>query len=252
MLAKSQLSVLSKKYKINESVILREYIQILVLDKIYSFNNCQTIFFKGGTCIHLIYGGKRFSEDLDFTVNMGEKEFLEFIEQPFKELEKENEFIIKENKSIFGKSFLIKYINDLVRGDMFISLDFSFREKVISPQKNILQTDLPVILNNYIYCLSKEEIVAEKIRAILTRDKGRDYYDLWYLLASGVEINKDMINKKMNYYNKEFSEKILKDKIDKFNKRDFILDLSPFVDINTRDRLGDIYEYIKDFLINKV
>lgn len=248
MLSKIQLNILSKKYKINESVILREYIQLLILDKMYSFKESKKIFFKGGTCIHLAYGGQRFSEDLDFTVNMKEKDFLNFISKPFKELEKENNFIIKEKKSKLGKDFLLKYKNDLVNGDVFVKLDFSFREKVLDSKKNIIETTFPVLFNNYIYCLSEKEVLSEKIRAILMRDKGRDYYDLWYLLSIGTEFDEKMINKKMEYYKAEFSIEKLKSKIDKFNKRDFITDLKPFVKISDREKLGNFYEYVKDFI----
>ena len=76
MLSSAELSALAKKYKINESVILREYLQLLALQKIYSFALSAKSFFKGGTCLHLIYGAPRFSEDLDFTVNQPEAEFL--------------------------------------------------------------------------------------------------------------------------------------------------------------------------------
>lgn len=38
MLTKDQLSDLTKLYKINESVVLREYLQLLALHKIYSFS----------------------------------------------------------------------------------------------------------------------------------------------------------------------------------------------------------------------
>ena len=248
MLSKNQLNKLSKKYKVNESVILREYIQLLVLDKIYSFKESEKIYFKGGTCIHLVYGGQRFSEDLDFTVNISEKEFEKFIIKPFEELRKENGFSIKERKSTLGKVYLLSYKNNLVNGDVFVKLDFSFREKVLDPKKNIIETTFPVLFNNYIHCLSEKEILSEKIRAILTRDKGRDYYDLWYLLSLGIEFNEKMVNKKMEYYKAEFSIKKLKSKIDKLNKKDFITDLKPFVKIGDREKLGNVYEYIKGFI----
>lgn len=248
MLSKSQLNVLSKKYKVNESIILREYIQLLVLSKIYSFNGSEKMFFKGGTCIHLVYGGQRFSEDLDFTVNMSEHEFLKFIIKPFEELTKENGFVIKEKKSVSGKDFLLSYKNNLVSGDIFVKLDFSFREKVLDPKNNILNTNFPVTFNNYIHCLSENEILSEKIRAILTRNKGRDYYDLWYMLSIGATIDEKMLNKKMKYYKTTFSIEKLISKVDKLDKKEFIVDLKPFIKIGDREKLGSLCGYIKDFI----
>jgi len=254
MLTKNQLNDLSKKYKINETVILREYIQLLALNKIYSFPKSSNIFFKGGTCLHLAYKAPRFSEDLDFNVGMDQNDFLVFIKIPFKELEKENGFIIREKKTLAGKTFLLKYETTLIGGAIYVKFDFSFREKTLDPQKNIIETDFPVLFNNYINCLSEEEILSEKVRAILTRDKGRDFYDLWFLLSKNINLNFDFINKKLKFYSTSLSgdKKELKNKVEKLDAADFVIDLRPFVPINERDKLKDFCGYIKDFILRKI
>jgi hypothetical protein len=53
--------------------------------------------------------------------------------------------------------------------------------------------------------MNGQEILAEKIRAILKRDKARDMYDLAFLLDKGNTIDLDLVNKKMDYYQEEFS-----------------------------------------------
>lgn len=253
MLSSNELSALAKKYKINESIILREYLQLLALQKIYSFAGAAKIFFKGGTCLHLIYGISRFSEDLDFTVNQQEADFLEFIKSPFKELAKENNCRIQEKKTIAGKSFLLTAETDLIAGPVFIRFDFSFRESVLDPQKKIIETEFPVLFNTYINCLSAEEILAEKVRAILSRDKGRDYYDLWYLLSQGTAFREDFIKEKLVYYNLEWPSAYqrLKEKVGRLAVKDFVSDLRPFIPINEREKLGDFCGYVKDFILKK-
>jgi len=254
MLSQSELTLLAKKYKINNSVILREYLQLLALQKIYSFPGSDKVLFKGGTCLHLIYGTPRFSEDLDFAVESSEKDFLEFIKLPFKELINENNCSIKEKKTIAGKSFLLTAKTDLISGPVFIKFDFSFREKILDPQKKIIETVYPILFNNYLNCLSAEEIVAEKIRAILRRDQGRDYYDLWYLLSRGTIIRDDFIQKKLAYYGLKWPEakKKLKEKIASLDIKKFVLDLRPFVPVDERDKLADFGAYIKDFILHKI
>ncbi len=254
MLSQSELNSLTKQYKINNSVILREYLQLLALQKIYSFPGSDKVIFKGGTCLHLIYGTPRFSEDLDFTVESSEKDFLEFIKLPFKELENENNCSIKEKKTIAGKSFLLTAKSDLISGPVFIKFDFSFREKILDPQKKIIDTAYPILFNGYINCLSPEEIVAEKIRAILRRDQGRDYYDLWFLLSRGIAIKDNFVQKKLAYYDLKWPEtkKELKEKITNFDIKDFVLDLRPFVPIGEREKLADFGAYIKDFILHKI
>ena len=56
---------------------------------------------------------------------------------------------------------------------VYINLDFSFREVVQIPESSILQTALPVLFTGFIFHESKEEIFAEKIRAIMTRKRER-------------------------------------------------------------------------------
>ena len=75
MITKEQIHFLAKKKKINEATVFREYLQLLFLSKLYTKKQSENIFFKGGTALHLIYKAPRFSEDLDFTVELKEKDF---------------------------------------------------------------------------------------------------------------------------------------------------------------------------------
>jgi len=45
MITKDQLFALTKKFKINETAILREYIQLYFLSRLYDFLESQKIFF---------------------------------------------------------------------------------------------------------------------------------------------------------------------------------------------------------------
>jgi len=253
MISKNQIDLLVKKYKINETTIFREYLQILFLSKIYASSGSERIFFKGGTALHLIYKAPRFSEDLDFTVKLREKEFLDFIFRVFEKLSKEAEVEFKERKTIAGKRFLLTANPSVLPYKTFINLDFSFREKVLDSQKSIIDTEYPVLFSSYVYHLSKEEIFAEKMRAILTRKKGRDLYDLWFLMSQGVRVEEKLIREKLKYYNLEDvkNEEIVK-KIDQFSEKDFLQDLRPFVPINEREKLLTFFTYLKDYLREKL
>ena len=46
--------------------ILREYLQYHILEIIFNSPFGKNLCFLGGTCLRIIYGGNRFSEDLDF------------------------------------------------------------------------------------------------------------------------------------------------------------------------------------------
>ena len=249
MITKEQVVNLVKTKKINETTIFREYLQLLFLSELYKEKESQKIFFKGGTAIHLIYKAPRFSEDLDFSVELKEKEFLSFIKKLFGRISKIENVKFQEKKSITGRRFLLTAPPTILSYKTFVNLDFSFREKVLEPQKSIIETDYPVLFTSFVYHLSKDEIFAEKIRAILTRAKGRDLYDLWFLLNQGAAIDNNLVKEKLKYYNLTGvkKDKILS-QIESFSKDKFILDLRPFVPINEREKLGDMFDYIKNYL----
>ncbi len=48
------------------STVVGEVLHLVVLDVLFAMTGSQSICFQGGTSIHLLYGGYRYSEDLDF------------------------------------------------------------------------------------------------------------------------------------------------------------------------------------------
>lgn len=249
MITKDQIATLSKKYSTNETTIFRQYMQLLFLNQFYSSKKSGKVFFKGGTAIHLIFKAPRFSEDLDFTVNEKESTFLTYLGEVFKKLAAQESIEIREKKTVAGKRFLLIGKPSTLSYETYVNLDFSFREKVIDPQRSIIETDYPVLFTSYIYHLSKEEIFAEKVRALITRKKGRDLYDLWYLLNIGTKPESSVIENKLKYYGIKLvaSVSVLK-RIDEFSERDFVLDVRPFVPLGEREKLPEFFLYICDFL----
>ncbi|MDP3917751.1 MAG: nucleotidyl transferase AbiEii/AbiGii toxin family protein [Candidatus Woesebacteria bacterium] len=253
MLTTTQVKELSKSLKINDSVVIREYIQLIFLKELYENKYSKNVFFKGGTAIRLVIGGTRFSEDLDFTVSGTVEDFEIFINKFFKKLEKLYEFNIKKRKSITGERYLLTADSKIGNYKVYVNLDFSFREKVLMPNKAIITTNYPVIFTSFVNHLSQEELLAEKIRAVMTREKGRDIYDLWFLLSKNIMIKKDLVKEKLKYYDiNKFNFDKLTIRIEKFSKEKFVLDLRPFVPINEREKLANFFDYIISFLRKKL
>lgn len=243
------LGNLVKKFKINEGVVRREYIQLIFLKGLYEEEYAKKIFFNGGTAIRLVFGGTRFSEDLDFSVE-GDPESLEiFLEDFFKKLEKLYRFEFTKRRAVSGLTYLLSSDRDDRKKNVFINLDFSFRERISMPSRSIIQTEYPVRFGAYVNHLSAEEILAEKVRALMTREKGRDIYDLWFLLSKGTKMVESLVVEKLKYYGiKKLEIEKLKERVEKFEKNNFVLDLKPFVAINEREKLGGVFEYILGFL----
>lgn len=249
MITQDQLKSFVKKYKMSEPVIAREYLQLLFLSKFYGARGSQRVFFKGGTAIHLLFGAPRFSEDLDFTVELKELEFSRLLQKALDNFTIEVEATLKPRKTITGKRYSLQVSKGVLSFPVFITLDFSFREKVLSPQYAAITTEFPVVFTSFVYYMSKEELLAEKIRALLTRRKGRDLYDLWYLVSHNTRFDDAMVEKKLTYYG---LTRVKKDtifaRVNEFPKKEFVLDLRPFVPLSQRERLQEFYEFVKEFL----
>lgn len=253
MLTQNQIREFAKKFKISDSVVLREYYQLVFLKELYSQEFSKQVFFKGGTAIRLMFKGERFSEDLDFTVTGPLEDFNHFIELFFKRVTNRYSWSFKKRKTLIGETYLLSVTKENIGHGLFIKLDFSFREKVLIPSKSIIETIYPVIFTTFINHLSKEEILAEKTRAIMTRSKGRDIYDLWYLLNLSTDLIDDLVLEKLKYYHIDsFDRTLLIERIMTFGKERFVKDLRPFVSINQRTKLSDFYEFVIEYIQKKI
>ncbi|MCK6538676.1 MAG: nucleotidyl transferase AbiEii/AbiGii toxin family protein [Anaerolineales bacterium] len=172
-------------------------------------------------------------------------DFNTYITGVLKRMEDEEGITWKERKSVSGRQFLLT-AEDILPYKIYIALDFSIRENTLSNDRSIIRTAYPVIFTSYVHHLSQEELLVEKIRAVMTRRKGRDLYDLWYLLSRGVEIRQDMLRKKLAFYkiSKVTNADIVK-RVASFPKKDFLLDLRPFVPLNERDHLPEFFEILQ-------
>jgi hypothetical protein len=52
-------------------ILLKEVLQAFVLDFLYNHPSYRRLSFYGGTCLHVVYGLNRLSEDLDFDNQVG-------------------------------------------------------------------------------------------------------------------------------------------------------------------------------------
>lgn len=178
-----------------------------------------------------------------------EHDFLKTFERAVKTIGRQEDVAIKKRKTVTGKRWLLTAYSPILRFPVYLTLDFSMRERVLHPQKSTFQTAFPVIFTGYIHHLSMEEILAEKIRAIMTRRKGRDLYDLWYLTTRGATINHADVKEKLSYYHVEHTTNTdILSRVASFPKDAFIRDLQPFVPLPERAKLGEFYDYTQTHL----
>jgi uncharacterized protein len=210
MITKEDLINYSKKKNYNLGQAEKDYFQEIILFILYSkFNN--NLVFKGGTALTKCYGFDRFSEDLDF--NGEEKEYKTIIEKGLKDFYLD--FEIEEKKHQNSINLTIKLNGPLYNGNKNskckIEIDINLKEKSIL-KTNLKKIGLFIeqIPSFEIIVLSEEEILAEKIRTIIERNKARDIYDLYYLIKKNTKINYELIKLKIkkDFNKNEFLEKL--------------------------------------------
>ena len=250
MLDKETAKNLSRELKIDLFTIYREYLQLLFLKYFYNQRDSSKVFFKGGTALRFLYGSFRFSEDLDFTSLLSDEKIKLLVDKAIQEMEREaGEISFKEMESI-AHSFSGKIFQRLpdFKFSLTVRLDFSFREKPVLTESSLVETIFPVGPYPQVSHLKIEELLAEKVRAILTRTRGRDIFDLYFLLSKKIPIDWDLVNKKMALYKKTANLKKLVEAVKNFPQEEIKEDLTKFLPITHRNLVAKI----KDLALEKL
>ena len=207
------------------------------------------LIFKGGTALRLLFESNRFSEDLDFTTTLEVADITFLVQKAVKLLNLEMpDLTIKDLKTLIGISKKLYLSTPITPQPLTIKLDFSQRESVFHVKSGIIKTILPISSTVIIKYLDPKEVLAEKCRAIMNREKGRDIYDLWYLLHKGIKLDVELIQKKLNYYQETYAKKILMEKVSAWKNSDLENDLRRFLPQNDRG----VIEKLKEFLLDEL
>jgi len=110
--------------------------------------------------------------------------------------------------------------------------------------KNKHQNHQEVRGEDRLFVRSAEELLAEKTRAILTRSKGRDYFDFWYMLSKGISLRADYIREKMKWYGKDYRQEDLTEIIAAAKEKDLHNDLARFLPKHYRQTITNLKENI--------
>lgn len=189
--------------------LLREYLQKYLLFLVYKNNFYQDVAFTGGTALRFLFGLKRFSEDLDFSLSTKAKryDFLNLLNSLKKELSLagyEVEFSYNTEKNVH--SAFVKFLNLLYEFGLSKIKEEKFSLKIeidTLPPKGAREL---ISFYNSIFMFEIKHfdlpsLFSGKLHAILCRKfvRGRDYYDLmWYLtkfkdLQPNIEMLKNAI-----------------------------------------------------------
>lgn len=173
--------------------LLREYLQYLILGIIFDYKKVGTkLSFLGGTCLRIVYGSKRFSEDLDFdNKGLTEEEFGELAIYVARELERRG-LVVKikvVNKGAFHCN--VKFLGLLQNNNLSGYEEEKILIQIDSFDQGVSYKTETFVLNKFdvvkpIIITPKSVILAQKLWTITNRAraKGRDFYDIIFLLQN--------------------------------------------------------------------
>ena len=183
--------------KIDDRNLLREYLQYLILDKVFSSTLADKLNFMGGTCLRICYANDRFSEDLDFDNFELEvkrvKNLFEKVVTVFKREKYNFEFDFKKTKNggrgrlRFSDLLYQLEISSNPKEKLMIRLDFTNQKRTetevlllaeFGMGERVVTNTLPVLLS-------------QKTKALIQRKqtRGRDFYDIYWLLSKEIKPN---------------------------------------------------------------
>jgi hypothetical protein len=179
----------------------------------------RDLVFKGGTALYKFYNLNRFSEDLDFDVVNKRFDVDRLTTQVLRHLELVGMERTLLETSSYGKETNIRFT---VRGPLYdgskssmsrVSMNLSRRERPQTMQDRFLTASYPDIPSFEVSVLDEREIAAEKVRCILTREKPRDVYDLWFLSRRGIQLSLALIQRKLKIYELRYDQAMFNRKI---------------------------------------
>ncbi len=232
MLNRETIKKLASQYRTTELNIAREYVQHLFLSFFYQEKHSDRVLFKGGTALRIVFQSPRFSEDLYFSgcgIDFARLETM-LVDVMDKVSRTGVEIELSESKRTSGG-----YIGAL-------DLSFSgYRPRIlveVSLRKKTAVKGEPVLVAGdflppyTVALLPRAVLIEEKLAAVLSRAKPRDYYDLYFLLRKGfisVEQRRPLV---------EIKRRLLQDKLSVSKE------LRDFLPLNQQKIIRDFHEIL--------
>jgi predicted nucleotidyltransferase component of viral defense system len=186
----------------------KDYLQHILLGAL-SRRLGGALVFKGGTALQKIGVIQRFSEDLDFTAREPIS-YTQLEEVSVNALKAFNfpptvDRPVDDERTI---GFRVKVQGPLYRGPKTycsITLEISRREEVVrQPTSREIAPPYRDVLPYLLLTMDMEEMLAEKIRTLATRQKARDLYDVTWLERKGFMLDASLVERKLDIYEMPF------------------------------------------------
>jgi predicted nucleotidyltransferase component of viral defense system len=205
--------------------LIKEYIQLLILDYLSTTQYINKIVFIGGTNLRLTKGIDRFSEDLDFDCkSLSNEDFVNMTDDIIKFLQR---FGFRTESPDQPNVKLKAFRRNIYFPELLFELGLSgyrqerFLIKIESQDQQInYKHKLETIKGCGLYFkfpIPTDEIMcAMKISALLSRQKGRDFYDVMFLMEQ-TKPDYSFLSARCGIKNQEQLKQALKDMLQKID-----------------------------------
>lgn len=219
------------------SFLLREYLQYRMLQMIYRSEHGRKLVFLGGTCLRLIHGNLRFSEDLDFdNLGLDEAQFKDLAHEVGHGLEREGYQVDVEVRSRTAFRCKVRFPGLLFQQ----GLSGHAEQRVLiqfdtEPQHYTYTTELRRLdkfdVSFTLPCCSLGLLLAQKCYAIMNRprNKGRDFFDVVFLLGLNAEPDLTYLKDRIGASTKAELAELLLDHCTKLDMEEQAEDVRPFM-----------------------
>ncbi|MBU1177935.1 nucleotidyl transferase AbiEii/AbiGii toxin family protein [Patescibacteria group bacterium] len=247
--------------------IIKEYLQVLVLDFVYSHPKYNNLIFYGGSCLSHCYNLPRLSEDIDL-VDLGDKINLDNLAVDLAKYFEEKTDLDLNTKvqkfRIYLKFPVLKELglagaseSDLLLLKIEVFKEFNFCQKYKIETIPLFKANKSILIRTF----DLPTLLATKIRAILYRKweqkdkrgqafikvKGRDYFDLMWYLQKEIKPNLTCLPEFSNQ--DEMKSELLRI-ISKVDPKSIRLDLESLIE--DKKFVMNLSKNIKDILLREI
>lgn len=170
--------------------ILKEYVELVALEHLSQSAYAPRLVFIGGTCLRLVHGIDRFSEDLDFDCkDLPQEDFMKMTDMLVEHLrangllvetrDRANDRLTAYRRNLYFPGLLFEMGLTGHREERFLmKIEAQDQGVAYGPQTAVVNR------NGFLFPVSvppKEVLLSMKLCALLARGKGRDFYDTIFL-----------------------------------------------------------------------
>lgn len=233
--------------------VLKEYLQLKILDILFGSAYAEHLVFMGGTAIRIVHGGTRFSEDLDFdNRGLNTSDFEAMSGHISNELTLEGYDV--DIRNVFKGAYHchIKFpgllyaegVSGYKEERILVRIDAEPQNYDYQPAKHLINR---FGIFRYINVVPPSLLLAQKILACLQRKRamGRDFFDVIFLMSI-TDPDYSYLQERTDIKNKQTLVKNLTKRCAELNMKALAMDVEPFLfDSSQKDRVSLFDEWLR-------